>query len=187
MLQKERTTEWSRERYIKINVDCPRQFPEEIGHLYDYLNQTERIVSCLLSPDRLQGPFLQLDGSSLFIYRSAPFQLLTLCLRPELHFEAISNTTGLYLISKTCIINGLGEWQKLVHFQLYANLTPYQDGCDIGFLGFAKVVLKLSLIPWKPGRWLGEMALDQALDRIERRLRRGLVRDVMRWLERILD
>ncbi len=187
MLQKERTTEWSRERFIKINVDFPGQLSDKMGHLSTYLNQTERIMSCLLSQERLQGPFLQLDGTNLFVYRSAPFHLLTLCLSPELHFEAVSNPTGLYLISKICKINGLGEWQKLIRFQLYATLTPYEEGCDVGFLGFAKVVLKPSLIAWKPSRWLGEMALDQALDRIERRLRRGLVRDVVSWLNTILN
>jgi len=187
MLQKERTTEWSRDRYIKINVDFPRKLSDKMGHLSAYLDQTERIISCLLSPERLQGPFLQLGRTSLFVYRSAPFQLLTLSLCPELHFEAVSNATGLYLISKICKIDGLGEWQKLIRFQLYANLTPYEEGCDMGFLGFAKVELQSSLLAWKPSRWLGEMALDQALDRIERRLRRGLVRDVVRWLETILD
>jgi len=187
MLQKERNTEWSRERYIKIKVDFPRQLSDKIVHLYAYLDQTERIMSCLLSQERLQGPFLQLDGTNLFVYRSAPFHLLTLCLSPEIHLEAVSNPSGLYLMSKACKINGLGEWQKLIRFQLYATLTPYQEGCDIGFLGFAKVVLKPSLTAWKPSRWLGEMALDQALDRIERRLRRGLVRDVVSWLDTILD
>lgn len=185
MLKKGFSTEWSRERYIKISVNLPGVLPNRMSNLYDYLDQVDRIMGCLLSPERLQGPFLQVDGASLFIYRSAPFYLLTFCLSPELHFEAVSKATGLYLSSKVCKIDGLGSWQKFIRFQLYANLTLYEEGCDIGFVGFAKVVLNSSQVSWKPARWLGEMALEQALDRIERRLRRGLVRDVDRWWQTI--
>ncbi len=187
MLLKGFSTEWSRERYIKISVDLPSQLPNKMSNLYAYLDQADRIMGCLLSPERLQGPFLQDDGTNLFIYRSAPFHLLTFRLSPELHFEAVTKKKRLYLVSKICKIDGLGNWQKFIHFQLYANLTLYEEGCDVGFLGFAKVVLNSSHVSWKPARWLGEMALEQALDRIERRLRRGLVRDVVRWCQTMLD
>jgi len=180
MLQNESPAELCRERYLKISIAFPGQQPKN-SELSAYLNQTERLMCCILSPERLRGPFIQTNGVNLFIYCSAPFRLFTFSLSPELHFEVHSKEEGLYLVSKKCKIDGLGKWQKFIRFHLYANLILDDEGPDRGFVGFAKVVLNSSLAAWKPSRWLGEMALEQALDRIERRLRRGLVKDVGRW------
>jgi hypothetical protein len=62
------------------------------------------------------------------------------------------------------------------------SLEAVLEAEEAGLGGRAEVVLQSMLITTPIGRRLGSLALDAVLDRIERRVGRGLSRDLAVWL-----
>jgi hypothetical protein len=80
--------------------------------------------------------------------------------------------------STDCRLAGLGGWGENVGFSLRATLEPGEAEVT----GWAEVALQSRLVRLKGARKLAHLALEQVLDRIERRLERGFQRDVIAWL-----
>lgn len=159
-----------RSRRCDLPLDDPRATAERLGA---YLARVDRPVAALLARDRLERL-----GPGLFRYRSRPFRLLRFELVPTLQLRARWQQPELEVVSGECRIVGLGRWERSLAFELAATLRPGAR-CLHG-----EVRLTLFTAPSLPawGRDLAGRALDQVLERIERRLRRGLRKDLLTWL-----
>ncbi|MFM7264411.1 MAG: DUF1997 domain-containing protein [Cyanobium sp.] len=145
-----------------------------------YLALVDRPVAALLARDRLERL-----GGGRFLYRSRPFQLLGLALVPTLELEARWQEPWLEVVSGACRLVGLGRWEGELAFSLAARLMAVAEGAEMpaaGLVGELQVSLRLAPAVPGWGRALAGRALDQVVDRIERRLRRGLRQDLLTWL-----
>ena len=159
-----------RSRRCDLPLEDPRATAERLGA---YLALVDRPVAALLARDRLERL-----GPGRFTYRSRPFRLLRFELVPSLQLRACWRESELEVVSGECRIAGLGRWERSLAFELAATLRP--ASCRLA--GEVRVTLFTapSLPGW--GRALASRALDQVLERIERRLRRGLRKDLLTWL-----
>jgi hypothetical protein len=130
-------------------------------------------VSALLARDRLR----QLQPGR-FSYSSRPFRLLRFELVPSVEILAVWEGGELRLRCSDSRIVGLGRLERALRFALSASLRPAPKGID----GLARV--SLALRPGLPA-WaysLAGNAPEQVLDRVERRLVRGLRKDLLTLL-----
>ncbi|MEB3170038.1 MAG: DUF1997 domain-containing protein [Synechococcaceae cyanobacterium] len=162
---------------------CLLALPEAGGcpeRLAAYLALVDRPVAALLARDRLER-----RGAGRFLYRSRPFRLLGLALVPTLELEARWQEPWLEVRSVACRLVGLGRWEGSLAFALAARLMAVPAGAEgpaPGIVGELQVSLRLAPAVPGWGRALAGRALDQVVDRIERRLRRGLRLDLLTWV-----
>lgn len=159
-----------RERHCRLHLEHRLATAERLAA---YLALVDRPLAALLARDRLRK-----HSMGQFTYRSRPFRLLRFELVPSLALIGIWEQGELGILSADCRIEGLGRWERALDFGLQAQLRPVADGLD----GWARVSLALptGLPGWS--RSLAGTALEQVLDRIERRLHRGLHDDLSTWL-----
>ena len=141
-----------------------------------YLRRPERALASLLARDRLQ-----VLGGDCFAYHSRPLPLLGLTLVPRLMLEARwGEGRGLTVRSLACRIDGLGLWGRDLGVTLEAVLRPGEAGLE----GWAQICLRSPLLAAAWLRAPAARAIDHQLDRVERRLQRGLRADLQIWLAR---
>lgn len=145
-----------------------------------YLALVDRPVVALLARDRLQRL-----GGGRFVYRSRPFSLLRFALVPTVELQARWRDPWLEVESVSCRLVGLGRWEESLAFALAARLTAEPGGAvgeSAAVVGEVQVSLRLAPAVPLWGRSLAGRALDQVVDRIERRLGRGLRKDLLTWV-----
>jgi hypothetical protein len=113
-----------------------------------------------------------------FTYRSNPHQALQWQVVPTLTLRAEWEGDQLEVRSTSCRLVGLGFGMDSLGFTLVAVLRAEETGLG----GWAEVGLHSRLVNSPIGRRLGTMALEAVLDRIERRVGRGLRNDLGAWL-----
>lgn len=163
--------EWVvRERHCRVYVE---HRVARVELLAAYLALVDRPLAALLARDRLRR-----HSMGHFTYSSRPFRLMRFELVPSLALSGFWEEGELGILSADCRIEGLGSWERALDFGLQAKLRPVAGGLD----GWARVSLALpSALPgWFHS--LAGTALEQVLDRIERRLHRGLRDDLLTWL-----
>jgi hypothetical protein len=138
-----------------------------------YLSRPERPLAALLARDRLRP-----IGNDRFTYHSRPLELLGRSLVPHLTLEAHWNGDSLLLRSLTCRIEGLGSWGHDLGVTLEAALVPREAGVE----GWVQLCLCSPLLSAGWARGLAGRVMEALLDRIERRMRRGLRADLEAWL-----
>jgi hypothetical protein len=159
---------------------CVLALPEAAANperLAAYLALVDRPVVALLARDRLQRL-----GGGRFVYRSRPFSLLRFALVPTLELQARWRDPWLEVESVSCRLVGLGRWEESLAFALAARLTAGPGGEPAAVVGEVQVSLRLAPAVPLWGRSLAGRALDQVVDRIERRLGRGLRKDLLTWV-----
>lgn len=140
-----------------------------------YLSRPERPLAALLARERLR-----VLGADRFTYQSRPLPLLGLSLVPQLTLEARWGEDRLTLRSLGCRIEGLGRWGQDLGVVLEAGLRP----TEVGLEGWVRLCLHSPLLAAAWLRAPASRAMDHQLDRIERRLQRGLRSDLQIWLAR---
>ncbi|MFZ0408134.1 MAG: DUF1997 domain-containing protein [Cyanobium sp.] len=159
-----------RRRPCHLALTNPLATPERLSA---YLELVDRPLAALLARDRLH----RLE-STRYLYSARPIQLLQYQLVPSIEIRATYHRNSLQLLSENCRIAGLGRWDRLLTFGVSADLRPGSAALD----GLATVWVALPATAPGWGRSLAARALEQALDRMERRLNRGLVKDLQAWL-----
>jgi hypothetical protein len=158
---------------------CRAELPTALAtkaRLEAYLADPQRPLGAMLSRDRWQEP-----APGDFLYRSSSHRVLRWELTPLLGFQAVLEPDGqLRIRSHTCRLDGLGSWQDRLQFRMGALLQAQERAIT------ARAVVGLVLrapVPWALWDSVGALALEQVLDRLQRKVERGLRRDVLRWLE----
>ena len=113
-----------------------------------------------------------------FSYQSNPYQILHWQIVPTLTLRASWGGEQLVVRSSSCKLVGLPGGMESLGFSLEAVLRAEQGSLD----GWAEVGLHSPLVTGPLGRRLGNLALEAVLDRIERRVGRGLRHDLEAWL-----
>jgi len=144
-----------------------------VAPLARYLSRPERPLAALLARDRLRA-----IGNDRFTYQSRPLDLLGRSLVPLLTLEAHWNGHSLALRSLSCRIEGLGRWGHDLGITLEAGLVPLEAGLD----GWVQLRLCSPLLAAGWARGLASRVVEALLDRIERRMQRGLRADLEAWL-----
>lgn len=159
-----------RERHCRVHLEHEAATAERLAA---YLAMVDRPVTALLSRDRLRR-----SSTGHFTYSSRPLRLLRFKLVPSLALRAFWGSGELEINVTDCRIEGLGRWERALDFDLQAQLRPVAGGLE----GKARVSLALppALPSWSQS--LAGTALEQVLDRIERRLNHGLRNDLLTWL-----
>jgi len=141
--------------------------------LLAYLALVDRPLTALLARERLTTV-----APGEFTYRSNPHQVLQWEVVPTLTLRAGWDGEQLEVRSTSCRLVGLGFGMDSIGFTLQAALGAE----DTGLGGWAEVGLHSRLVSNPIGRKVGTLALEAVLDRIERRVGRGLRKDLGAWL-----
>ncbi len=157
-------------RHLRLPITAPAASRDR---LTAYLALVDRPLTSFLARERLSQ-----EGPGRLVYRSNPHRLLHLEVVPTLSMAAQWEDVRLEVRSTDCRLAGLGGWGENVGFSLRATLEPGEAEVT----GWAEVALQSRLVRLKGARKLAHLALEQVLDRIERRLERGFQRDVIAWL-----
>jgi hypothetical protein len=159
-----------RGRRCRVDLGTPGVDRERLA---EYLSEVDRPVASLLARERLSR-----EGPGEFTYRSNPHRLWHLEIVPTLGLSAKWRNDRLELRSTCCRIAGLGDWDGSVGFTLQAELAAAEGALE----GWAEVGLVSRLAAMVVARRLAGVVLEGVLDRIERRLHRGLRKDALAWL-----
>jgi hypothetical protein len=160
-----------RRRVINLPIPGPLASGER---LQAYLALVDRPLTALLARERLQTV-----APGHFTYRSNPYQVLHWQVVPTLNLQAGWEADQLKVRSTSCRLVGLRDSIESLGITLVAVLTA-----EKAFLsGWAEVGLQSRLVASPIGRRVGTLVLETVLDRIERRVGRGLRRDLGAWLE----
>ncbi len=141
--------------------------------LLAYLALVERPLTALLARERLTTV-----APGAFTYRSNPHQVLQWQVVPTLTLRAEWEGEQLEVRSTSCRLVGLEFGMESLGFTLEAVLGAEETGLG----GWAEVGVQSRLVNNPIGRRVGALALEAVLDRIERRVGRGLRKDVGAWL-----
>ena len=141
--------------------------------LLAYLALVDRPLTALLARERLTAV-----APGEFTYRSNPHQVLQWQVVPTLTLRAQWEGEQLEVRSTSCRLVGLGFGMDSVGLTLEAVLGAEETGVG----GWAQVGIHSRLVNSPVGRRLGTLALEAVLDRIERRMGRGLRKDLGVWL-----
>ena len=141
--------------------------------LLPYLALVDRPLTALLARERLTA-----EAPGAFTYRSNPHQVLQWQVVPTLTLRARWESEQLEVRSTSCRLVGLMQGMDSLGFTLEAVL----EAEETGLAGWAKVGLHSRLLTNPVGRRVGTLALEAVLDRIERRVGRGLLKDLGAWL-----
>jgi hypothetical protein len=164
-----------RRRHLRLPISSKGASRER---LQTYLAQVERPLMALLARERLNSV-----APGDFIYQSHPYQILHWRVVPTLTLRAGWGRKQLEVRSTSCSLVGLRAGMESLGFSLEAELGAEEESLS----GWAEVGLHSRLVTSVIGRRLGTLALEAVLDRIERRVGRGLRRDVEAWLEAAAD
>jgi hypothetical protein len=159
-----------RRRVLSLAIPGPVASKER---LQAYLALGDRPLKALLARDRLKTV-----APGHFTYRSNPYQVLHWQLVPTLNLQAGWEADQLEVRSTSCRLVGLRDDMESLGFTLEAVLAAEEKA--IG--GWAEVGLQSRLVTSPIGRRVGTLALEAVLDRIERRVGRGLRADLGAWL-----
>jgi len=159
-----------RRRFLSLPVIAPLASKE---HLLSYLALVDRPLKAMLARDRLKPV-----APGHFIYQSNPYQVLRWQVMPSLNLQAGWGGDQWEVRSTSCRLVGFWEGMGSLGFTLEAVLRAE----EAGLAGWAEVGIHSRLVTTPIGRRLGSLALEAVLDRIERRVGRGLRRDVAAWL-----
>lgn len=163
------------ERMRQCRADLPTALATR-QRLEAYLADPRRALGAMLNQERWQE---RAPGD--FLYRSSPHRILRWELTPLLGFHAGREPDGRLRISThSCGLDGLGSWQERLQFRMAALLEAQERAIS------ARAVVALTVrAPVPPVLWqsVGSLALEQVLDRLQRKVERGLRRDALRWLE----
>jgi hypothetical protein len=159
-----------RRRFLSLPVIAPLASKE---HLLSYLALVDRPLKAMLARDRLKPV-----APGHFIYQSNPYQVLRWQVMPSLNLQAGWEADQLEVRSTSCRLVGLRDGMESLGFTLEAVLAAEETA--IG--GWAEVGLQSRLVTSPIGRRVGSLALEAVLDRIERRVGRGLRADLGAWL-----
>jgi hypothetical protein len=159
-----------RRRVLSLAIPGPVASKER---LQAYLALGDRPLKALLARDRLKTV-----APGHFTYRSNPYQVLHWQLVPTLNLQAGWEADQLEVRSTSCGLVGLGFGMDSIGFTLEAVLGAEETGLG----GWAQVRINSRLMKSPVGRRLGTLALEAVLGRIERRVGRGLRKDLAVWL-----
>ena len=159
-----------RRRVLSLPVIAPLATKER---LVSYLALVDRPLKALLAKDRLQPV-----APGHFIYQSNPYQVLRWQVVPSVNLQASWGDEQWEVRSTSCRLDGFREGMGSLGFTLEAVLRAK----EAGLAGWAEVGIHSRLVTTPIGHRLGSLALEAVLDRIERRVGRGLRRDVAAWL-----
>ena len=159
-----------RRRSIHLALEGTECSAKTIGA---YLALVDRPLVSLLARERLQQ-----QGRGRFCYRSRPMRLLHRELQQSMILSAEWVDPALQIRSTSCCIEGLGTWGEQLGIALAAELVPAPAGLG----GWAEVGVSSRLMGWPQARQLTNLALDVVLERMERRVQRGLRQDLLAWL-----
>jgi hypothetical protein len=159
-----------RRRELSLPITDPGASRER---LLAYLSLVDRPLTALLARERLTAV-----APGAFTYRSNPHQVLQWQVVPTLTLRAGWKGEQLEVRSTSCRLVGLGFGMDSVGFTLEAVLGAEETGLG----GWAEVGIHSRLVNSPIGRRLGTLALEAVLDRIERRIGRGLRKDLGAWL-----
>jgi hypothetical protein len=159
-----------RRRGLSLPITAPGASRER---LMAYLALVDRPVAALLARERLTAL-----APGEFCYRSNPHQVLRWQVVPTLMMQADWEGEHLKVRSTRCRLDGVGFGMESLGFTLEAGLGAKESGLD----GWAVVGLQSRLVNSPIGRRVGTLALEAVLDRIERRVGRGLRKDLGAWL-----
>ena len=154
------------------------------AQLEAFLAKPLRPLRGLLDPSRLES-----TGPHFFTYPSRPYGVAGWILQPrvELRAQLLRGELDLKLVS--CRVEGLGDWQDRLQFGLEARL--YSDP-PAALSPAAAATLEAQALVWaevSAGLAIAagpvlNLALQQLLDRLERRCHKGLRRRAEAWLGR---
>jgi hypothetical protein len=159
-----------RRRVLSLAIPGPVASKER---LQAYLALVDRPLKALLARERLKTV-----APGHFTYRSNPYQVLHWQVVPTLNLHAGWEADQLKVRSTSCRLVGLRDDMESLGFTLEAVLAAEEKA--IG--GWAEVGLQSRLVSSPIGRRVGTLALEAVLDRIERRVGRGLRADLGAWL-----
>ena len=159
-----------RRRELSLPITDPGACRER---LLAYLALVDRPLTALLARERLTAV-----APGEFTYRSNPHQVLQWQVVPTLTLRAEWEGEQLEVRSTSCRLVGLGFGMDSLGFTLEAVLGAEETGLG----GWAQVGIHSRLVNSPVGRRLGALALEAVLDRIERRMGRGLRKDLGVWL-----
>jgi hypothetical protein len=159
-----------RRRELSLPVTEPGACRER---LLAYLALVDRPLAALLARERLTTV-----APGEFTYRSNPHQVLQWEVVPTLTLRAGWDGEQLEVRSTSCRLVGVGFGMDSLGFTLEAVLRAEETGLG----GWAEVGLHSRLVSNPIGRKVGTLALEAVLDRIERRVGRGLRKDLGAWL-----
>lgn len=160
-----------RRRQLRLPISASGASRESVEA---YLAQVDRPLNALLARQRLYS-----TAPGNFTYQSNPFQILQWQVVPTLTLRADWGGEQLDVRSTSCSLVGFRPGMESLGFTLEAALV----GEEAGLGGWAEVLLHSRLIATPIGRRLGSLALEAVLDRIERRVKRGLRDDLEAWLK----
>ncbi len=159
-----------RRRQLRLPISATGASRERVRA---YLALVDRPLIALLARERLNSV-----APGEFTYQSKPYLILRWQVVPTLTLRAVWAGEQLVVSSTSCRLAGFPTGMESLGFSLEAVLEAEEAGLG----GRAEVVLQSRLITTPIGRRLGSLALDAVLDRIERRVGRGLSRDLAVWL-----
>jgi len=159
-----------RRRHLSLPITQPGTSRER---LLAYLAQVDRPLTALLARERLTAV-----APGEFTYRSNPHPVLQWQVVPTLTLQTEWEGEVLEVRSTSCRLVGLGFGMDSPGFTLVAVLGAKETGLG----GWTEVGLHSRLVSTPIGRRLGALALEAVLDRIERRVGRGLRNDLGVWL-----
>jgi hypothetical protein len=159
-----------RRRELSLPIAKPGTSRER---LLAYLALVDRPLTALLARERLTAV-----APGAVTYRSNPHQVLQWQVVPTLTLRAEWEGEQLEVRSTSCRLVGLGFGMESLGFTLEAALGAEETGLG----GWAEVGIHSRLVNSPIGRRVGTLALEAVLDRIERRVGRGLRKDVGAWL-----
>jgi hypothetical protein len=149
-----------------------------------FLAKPLRPLRGLLDPERLHA-----TGADLYAYTSRPYGVGGWTLQPRVELRAQRLRGVLLLELVTCRVEGLGDWQNRLRFGLEARLRS-DPAAEVA--PEAAATLEAEALVWAevPGAAaiaatpVLTLALQQLLDRLERRCQQGLRRRAETWLGR---
>lgn len=157
-------------RRLLLPISAPAATRERLA---TYLAQVDRPLTSLLARERISQ-----DAPGRLTYRSNPHRILHLEVVPTLSLEGRWGDERLEVRSTECRLAGLGPWRGAVGFSLRARLEPEEGSVA----GWAEVGLHTRIMRVRGAERMARLALEQVLDRIERRVGRGFHKDVLAWL-----
>lgn len=161
------------------------------AQLRRFLSLPLRPLRGLLNPSRLLSV-----GGSRYTYQSRPYAVMGWTLQPQIMLSARWDGKCLAIEQLEARVNGLGEWQERLHFGLSATIRPLLTTDDLqADAAGVNAQLEAGALVWAelPGSAavllapVLPLALQQLLDRLERRCQRGLRRRAEVWLDRLTE
>jgi hypothetical protein len=145
-----------------------------------FLAKPLRPLRGLLDPQRLESA-----GDDRYTYTSRPYGVAGWTLQPRVVLRAVWRDGELLIEQLESRVEGLGAWQERLRFGLEARLRPTPTALESQALeAEALVWAELPAAAVAVAGPVLQLALQQLLDRLERRCQRGLRRRAEAWLQK---